>query len=238
MKFKEAREILLNGGFKLEYIQTGYILPILSFVHPNYPNDETFLTFEDKDFIWEENLVINFEEDDLDVDVQEILFNQDLSIIYSIDEFVYSEWYEPNIRLERDSLKYVQQIVDMINNSEHFFNFSNEYNTQLADFTNRCLPFIKVLSKHGFNKVKSYRSGSVHSFYGGVSYVITDEANFGDVTFAMNVLDWNNEIYINIDPIRDYDDKDALYKLDVDLNLFERNVVKQLEIRNETLEKS
>jgi hypothetical protein len=236
MKFKEAREILTNGGFKLEYIQTGYVLPILSFVHPNYNNVETFVTFDDKDFVWEENLVIDFEKDDLDVDVSEVLFNQDLSIIYSIDEYLHDERDEPNIRLEGESLKYLQQIVDMTNNSESFFNFSNEYHQQVLSFTNKCLPFIKVLNKYGFNKVKSYRSGGLYNFYGGIMHSVSDEKNFGSVTFVMNVLDWNNEIGIDIDSTEEYDDSDCIFNIDADLNLFEKNVVEQIERRNKFLD--
>ena len=237
MKFKEAREILINGGFKLKYVQTGYILPVLSFVHPNYNNVETFVTFDDTDFVWDENHVINFEKDDLDVDVSEVLFNQDLSIIYSIDEYLHNELDIPNINLERESLKYLQQIVDMVNNSESLFNFSNEYHQQVLSFTNKCLPFIKVLNKYGFTKVKSYRSGAMYNFYGGIMYSISDEKNFGNVTFAMNVLDWNNEIDIDIYSTNEYDDSDCLFNIDADLNLFEKNVVEQIERRNKFLER-
>ena len=65
--------------------------------------------------------------------------------------------------------------------------------------------------------------------YGGISYVVSlsktqfDRYKFGTVTFSMNVLDWKKEIVINLDSGGERCD------FGMDLNLFEKIVVKQLD---------
>lgn len=226
MKFKEAREILLKGGFKLIGTQSDVNLPMLHYVHPNYPDDDTILRFDRRsDYEWDEH---DFENDIIDVDIDGIEFHQNLSITYDPDDAIITD--EPcNICLRGESLMELEFIVDMIGSIESLYEFGEIYLIKQKEFYIQCLPYIKILKKLGLNNINVERSSCG---YGGISYVVSlartqfDRYKFGYIEFSMNVLDWKKEILINLDSNGEH------YDFGMDLNLFEKIVVEQLEMRN------
>ena len=228
MKFKEAREILINGGFKLVGTQSDVNLPMLHYIHPNYPDDDTIVRFERIEYEWDEHDFVN---DDIEVDIDEIIFNQDLSIIYDPNKTIITD--EPcNICLRGESLEHLYHIIDMVNDIGILYEFNAIYVAEQNEFHDKCFPYIEILTKLGLNNINLERSVCG---YGGISYVVSlakthsDRYKFGNVCFSMNVLDWKKSISINLD----CDGNN--YDFDMDLNLFEKIVVEQLETRSKIL---
>jgi hypothetical protein len=234
MLYRELKKLLIDYGFKLEWVQTSGNLDMLEFIHPNIKGvivvdfDYDFELPEDvnngREFSYDEDWI-------LEAPIQSIDFDIDVSIAFLSDDVLdtYGSENMNKISLFGEDIELAKQVLDIVTDPYGIVNFMETYANKQLEFLNIIKKFLPVLKKYGLTPQPQKRSGDESSLYTSLSMCfIYDGNNSCIVDFSMRVLNWKKELLIAVEPgfLTEYSEQ----SIEISVEDFETELCRQIEI--------
>ena len=236
MKYKDIKYKLQEKGFELKYVQTSGNLEMLHFEHPNIEG------IINVDFKYDEPIPqdildgreFNYNDDNetwlLDFPILSIRFDIDVSISF-VSSYVICTSGEDNrneIQLFGNDLNLFEKVLNIVTDPLANINFQQEYNKEFNSFCEWLKPFVHILNKHKLIPCVAPTGGNDYTLYRSLVFYFYKHTTRNSVNFHFNVLNWERDITINIEPglLKDSGEVGP----NVSLENFEKELVRQLDI--------